>query len=106
MLPIRGGSGYPTASWGQACQGHGRRGRLGAQPHRSRTTPTEENTLMTTPEQSTDDRAEIEAGFEADANDADYLAAADGLTASPETQQNYPEALTRGADQQGEGRVP
>jgi hypothetical protein len=69
---------------------------------------------MTTPEQSTDDRAEIEAGFEADANalaepdaiDADYLAAADGLTASPETQQNYPEALARGADPQGEGRVP
>jgi hypothetical protein len=34
------------------------------------------------------------------------MAAADGLQASPEAAKNYEEALERGANQQGEGRVP
>jgi hypothetical protein len=38
--------------------------------------------------------------------DADDMAAAEGLTASPETAKSYEEALERGANQQGEGRVP
>jgi len=38
--------------------------------------------------------------------DTDDMAAAEGLTASPETAKNYEEALERGANQQGEGRVP
>jgi hypothetical protein len=38
--------------------------------------------------------------------DADDMKAAEGLTASPETAKNYEEALERGANQQGEGKVP
>lgn len=37
---------------------------------------------------------------------ADDMAAADGLTASSETAKNCEESLERGASQQGEGRVP
>ncbi|MFL6240401.1 MAG: hypothetical protein ACJ735_13005 [Actinomycetes bacterium] len=38
--------------------------------------------------------------------DADAMAAAEGLEASPETAKNYEDMLERGAAQQGEGRVP
>jgi hypothetical protein len=38
--------------------------------------------------------------------DADDMAVADDLEASPETAKNYEDMLERGASQQGEGRVP
>lgn len=38
--------------------------------------------------------------------DEDAMAAADGLTVSEDVKENYQEATERGAQQQGEGRVP
>jgi hypothetical protein len=62
-----------------------------------------------------DARAEAEQSAEADESvgirdagpiDEDAMRAADGLTVSEDVKENYREATERGANAQGEGRIP
>lgn len=49
---------------------------------------------------------EAVAGRDPGEIDEDALRAADGLTISEDVKQNYQEATERGANAQGEGRIP
>lgn len=56
---------------------------------------------MSEPDIRSDARADAERQI-----DDEAMQAAEGLTVSDEVKENYQEATERGANQQGEGRIP